>query len=315
MSTRTGAILGCALLIGLAACSRRLPAPAPDALAETSSTPQAAQPVELAGGPPAEAAAPPSDAPPEADQPALPPTPASAPAVSQAAAGPDPARRSDPLEPVNRRLYALDSTLTRAIHKAPKLAPPSEPHVQAAAKAAHNVLSNLDEPSVAANDLLQHRIAKALVSAVRFVINSTIGVAGVADIASRLGVRHHDNNADRTLAKYGAPSGPYLYVPIAGPTTLRAVIGETAEGYLYPPHWLRLAASIGAAFKGAGYAKMAGGALGHTDAPSTPAPGRDGYQTTRRAFFEARAADPGYAGPAPDKRATTLASAAPEERR
>jgi ABC-type transporter lipoprotein component MlaA len=318
MSTRTGAIVGCVLLIGLAACSRRLPAPAPAALAETSSSPEAAQPVELAGGPPAEVADAPSEAP-GADQPMAPPPPASAPqtspaaddaAASQAAFAPDPARRSDPLEPVNRRLYALDSTLTRAIHKAPRLAPRSEPHVRAAAKAARNVLANLDEPSVAANDLLQHRFAKALASAVRFVINSTTGVAGVADIASRLGVHHHDNNADRTLAKYGAPSGPYLYVPIAGPTTLRAVIGQTAEGYLYPPHWLRLAAAIGAALKGAGYAKMARGALDHTDNPSTSAPGRDGYQKTRKAFFEARAGDPGYTGLAPSRRTTTLAAAA-----
>ncbi|HEX4098123.1 MAG TPA: MlaA family lipoprotein, partial [Caulobacteraceae bacterium] len=264
MSTRTGAIVGCALLIGLAACSRRPPAPAPATLAETSSSAEAAQPVELAGGPPADAPAASDAAAADPDQPITPPAPASAPqtspAASQAAFEPDSGRRSDPLEPVNRRLYALDSTLTRAIHKAPRLAPRSEPHVRAAAKAARNVLANLDEPSVAANDLLQHRFAKALASAVRFVINSTIGVAGVTDIASRLGVHHHDNDADRTLAKYGAPTGPYLYVPIAGPTTLRALIGQTAEGYLYPPHWLRLAAAIGAALKGAGYAKMARGA-------------------------------------------------------
>jgi hypothetical protein len=55
---------------------------------------------------------------------------------------------------------------------------------------------------------------------------------------------------------------------------------------------------------------MARGALDHTDNPSTSAPGRDGYQKTRKAFFEARAGDPGYTGLAPSRRTTTLAAAA-----
>ncbi len=208
-----------------------------------------------------------------------------APPVADGAPAP---RVSDPLERVNRRLYAVDVMVGKAVARRPQILRQAPAHAQPMLSAVRNVLRNLDEPSVAANDLLQGKLGRALKSAARFVINSTLGVAGVSDAAERMGIERRDNDLDRTLARYGAPAGPYLYLPVAGPTTLRAAIGAAAEGYLYPPHWLHLAAGIGAALRGAGYAKLAQSALIRADAAPHTGQGRDGYQNTRRAYFEAR---------------------------
>ena len=316
MSARILVLAGCVLLLATTACSRRLPTPSPDSLAETPASSQdAAQPVELAGGPPGEAAsgveasaAPASDQP---DQPAPPASEAAAPAddARQAvAAAPERARPHDPLEPVNRSLYAVDRALGTVIAHRPRLTPANDPRARAVTGAARNVLRNLDEPSITANNLLQFKIARALKSAVRFVVNSTVGVAGVSDVASRLGLKRRDNNLDRTLAKYGAPAGPYLYLPVIGPTTLRAAIGTAAEGYLYPPHWLRLAAGLSSALRGAGYARLAQRAVDHADARQLAERNRDGYAATRKVYLEARAAERAADRDEPRARDAVLAS-------
>jgi ABC-type transporter lipoprotein component MlaA len=333
MPARKGAILGCALLLTLAACGRRLPTP----WVETRDEPpgQAAQPVELAGGPedlPA-SGTPPSEAPasqgaaPESlsetpDQPPEPPPPESAPALAPAAAEPEPrlrdsapplaggprqARANDPLEPMNLRLYEVDRKLDRAISRhvhPPRHAPP---HARVALRAARNVLDNLDEPGFAANDLLQLKFARALKAAARFLVNSTIGIVGISDVASRLGITRRPTDLDRTLASYGAPAGPYLYVPLAGPTTLRAVLGAAAEGYLYPPHWLHLAVRIADAVRGAGYAKMAQSALDRPPGAPAAGAGRAGYLKTRGAFYQARTTQKTLYPGAPRSEPTALA--------
>ena len=86
-------------------------------------------------------------------------------------------------------------------------------------------------------------------------------------------------------------------MPLAGPTTLRAVVGAAAEGYLYPPHWVHLAAGIEGAVRGVGYAKMAQSAIDHPPAPT--APGTDGYARTRKAYYQAKAARRAGAPPTP----------------
>jgi len=308
MTAGKRAFLGCALILALAACSRRLPAPAPVAEADPPAAAEAAaQPVELAGGPASDLqpAAFPEDLPPAPDQSAPPPAEA-APVLASLearprtrprldgpapplAGGPDERPPSDPLEPVNRRLYVVDRAMGKAMVQPVRILRREPPHAHAALKAARNVLDNLDEPSVAANDLLQRKVGRAFTSVVRFVINSTLGVAGIRDVASRMGFKRRDNNMDRTLAAYGAPAGPYLFLPIAGPTTLRAAVGAVGEGYLYPPHWLHVAEGIGAALRGAGYAKLAQKALNRADQSTPAGGGADGYVKTRRAYLQAQA--------------------------
>ena len=308
MSVRTGAIAGCALLLGLTACSRAPPSPSAEATPAPSA--DAAAPIELAGAPPADTA----PAIPAPDQPTAPDAPAAADAAPPSLAGgaPPPAMRepaaADPLEPVNRSLYAVDKVVGRAIAKRPAFVRHSEPHARAVVAAAGHVLENLDEPGSAANHLLQRKLGLALKSAVRFVVNSTLGLGGLNDVASRMGFPRRPNNLERTLAAYGAPRGPYLYLPIAGPTTLRAAAGAAIQGYLYPPHWMHLAEGFGAALRGATYVRLARKAVVHAAALDSAEPGADGYLRARKAYFQARSADAADAPPRPP--ITTLASAA-----
>ena len=277
MSARLAAIASGLLLLALAACSRAPPQQGPIGQVPESSSGAGDTTVVLAGGPPAS-----SEAVTEAPAAVTP-----APEATGLPAEPVDASlsRSDPLEPVNRRIYAVDTAVSRAIQKRPKLPSVAEPRAREATHAVRNALNNLDEPSIAANDLLQRKVAKAGRTAVRFLINSTIGIAGLVDVAARLGLKRHDNNLDRTLANYGAPAGPYLYLPIAGPATLRAAVAAAAEGYLYPPHWLHLAAGVGAALRGAGYAKLAGRAVHRVDQVPGDKAKADAYARTRSAFY------------------------------
>jgi phospholipid-binding lipoprotein MlaA len=99
----------------------------------------------------------------------------------------------------------------------------------------HNVLSNLGEPLVFLNDLLQLRPDRALRTLGRFLLNSTLGIGGLFDVAKRkpYHLPHHANSFGDTLGYYGIKPGPYIYVPIIGPTTLRDAIGSSEQ--LLPP--------------------------------------------------------------------------------
>lgn len=132
---------------------------------------------------------------------------------------------SDPLEPLNRKIFAfnqvLDKVLIRPLavfwhHAAPK---PIRQGI-------NNFLSNLGEPVVFINDVLQGHPATAAGTATRFVANSTIGLLGVLDVTGATGLPHHDNGFGLTLGRWGVKSGPYLYLPLLGPSTLRDGIGE-----------------------------------------------------------------------------------------
>jgi phospholipid-binding lipoprotein MlaA len=102
-----------------------------------------------------------------------------------------------------------------------------------------NVVSNLREPVVAANDVLQLRPRKAGITIARFAANSTIGVLGVFDVATGMGAPHHDNDFGLTLGRAHAGPGPYLFIPLAGPTTVRDLAGVVVDVALDPLHWIR----------------------------------------------------------------------------
>ncbi|WCM25652.1 VacJ family lipoprotein [Sphingomonas sp. QA11] len=99
-----------------------------------------------------------------------------------------------------------------------------------------NALSNLNEPIVFLNDLLQLKPGRAVKTLVRFLANSTIGIGGLVDVAKTPAVRlpHHDNGFGNTLAYYGVGPGPYLFLPFVGPTTLRDLIGGQGDGFVLP---------------------------------------------------------------------------------
>jgi phospholipid-binding lipoprotein MlaA len=97
-----------------------------------------------------------------------------------------------------------------------------------------NAISNLGEPAVAVNDILQGHGTKAFKTLTRFVGDSTFGLAGLIDVATPAGLAHHANDFGLTLARWGVGPGPYLVAPVLGPTTLRDAAGGVAGLALDP---------------------------------------------------------------------------------
>ena len=141
----------------------------------------------------------------------------------------------DPLEGINRRFFRLNAGLDGAVFR--PLAMGYKHGVPRFARSGlRNFFSNLTEPIVFLNDLLQLKPGRAAKTLVRFAVNSTVGLAGLADPArlKPLGITHHDNGFGSTLGRYGVGPGPYLYLPLAGPTTLRDLFGGQADRLVLP---------------------------------------------------------------------------------
>lgn len=161
-------------------------------------------------------------------------------ALSACAALPsDPAARAevelinDPLEPLNREIYGFNTEVRRALEPLRKATTPGEP-LAPIWIGIRNVLVNLRQPLVFVNDLAQGRECAAGASLRRFMVNSTLGVGGIFDVAASYGIDAHDNDFGRTLAVFGIPDGPYLMLPILGPADLRATAGIAAEYFADP---------------------------------------------------------------------------------
>lgn len=137
----------------------------------------------------------------------------------------------DPLEGFNRANYKFSTGIDKAVLRPVALA---YRHIvpRPARDGLRNFLSNIGEPFVFANDVLQLKIGRAIKTVGRFVINSTLGLAGLFDTAKRkpFHLPHHNNSLGDTLGFYGVGPGPYLYLPILGPTTLRDAVAGQLQG-------------------------------------------------------------------------------------
>jgi phospholipid-binding lipoprotein MlaA len=139
---------------------------------------------------------------------------------------------NDPIEPANRRLFAfnqgVDRIIVRPLAEAYAVVP------ERARRSVRNFLNNLRTPVIFANDVFQAEVSRAGVTLGRFAINSTIGVAGLFDVATRMGLEFHDEDFGQTLAVWGIPEGPYIVLPIFGPSNPRDTIGMIADTFLDP---------------------------------------------------------------------------------
>lgn len=135
---------------------------------------------------------------------------------------------ADPLERLNRGVYALNQSLDKFI-----LRPITQTYRRILPReirnGIHNASGNWDEPVVFVNDVLQARLTAAGHTAARFAVNTTVGIVGVFDVATRTGLPHHDNGFATTLGRYGMKSGPYLYLPVLGPSSVRDVVGSGVD--------------------------------------------------------------------------------------
>lgn len=158
---------------------------------------------------------------------------ASAPATS------DPGEPNDPLESINRPIFDFDQKLDRYLVK-----PTAEAYVDVVPEPArdgvHNFLTNLDLPVTFANDVLQGEVDRAGQTFGRFTINSTIGIGGILDLATPMGIPYHSEDFGQTLAVYGVPEGPYLVLPLFGPDPPRDLAGQVADVFLDPFTYVKL---------------------------------------------------------------------------
>ncbi|HYB13785.1 MAG TPA: VacJ family lipoprotein [Myxococcota bacterium] len=143
----------------------------------------------------------------------------------------------DPLEPVNRGFFALnrgiDYVLVDPVTSAYEFVVPMEGR-----RAVRRVFRNLSSAKTLANDILQLKLRDALVTTARFAINSTLGFGGLFDPAANFGLERHEADFGETLAQVGVGAGPYLVLPVLGPTTFRDSIGNAIDGFLQPQFWL-----------------------------------------------------------------------------
>lgn len=141
---------------------------------------------------------------------------------------------NDPFEPLNRQIFgfnqALDTMALRpaAIFYKDIIPPPFQ-------RGTNNFLENLRSPVILFNDLLQLNFSAAGNTAMRFIINTTLGVAGLDDRATDFGYPRRENDFGQTLAVWGVPEGPYLVLPAFGPSNPRDATGIAVDSAILDP--------------------------------------------------------------------------------
>lgn len=140
---------------------------------------------------------------------------------------------SDPFESFNRQMYALNDDLDRAI-----LEPAAKGYRaitnEPVRDGVSNFVGNLGEPVTFANEVLQGKLGGASSTAGRFVVNTTVGIAGIFDPATSMGLEKSDEDFGQTLGTWGVSSGPYLVLPVIGSTNPRDLAGLGVDMALNP---------------------------------------------------------------------------------
>lgn len=140
---------------------------------------------------------------------------------------------NDPLERINRSNFAINQIVDRNAIE-PIAAFYSAAMPEPAEEGVHNLLLNMKLPATFGNDILQCEVTRSAQTLGRFTINSTVGVGGLVDVAGRIGIPGHHADFGETLAMYGVDEGPYLILPLLGPSNLRDAAGKVADAFLDP---------------------------------------------------------------------------------
>ncbi len=143
----------------------------------------------------------------------------------------------DPLESINRSIFKFNAGLDKAILK------PVAKGYRAvmpgfAETGVSNFFSNLDDVPTAVNNLLQGKVKAAGSDSLRFLLNSTVGIGGLIDVAGPAGLNKHNEDFGQTLGVWGVSSGPYLVLPVLGPSTVRDTIASPVDYYADPRRYV-----------------------------------------------------------------------------
>jgi phospholipid-binding lipoprotein MlaA len=201
---------------------------------------------------------------------------------------PDAVTVSDPLENVNRFFFDINQRFDRHAGK-PAATVYKDAIPQTVRGSLHNVLDNLGGPVTVANDLLQVRFADAGVAVGRFLVNTTVGVAGIFDVATDWGMPGRNRDFGETMGTYGMPPGPYLVLPLRGSTDVRDFAGNYIDGFVTPLRYVR--------YDGRNYVGLVKSTLGSMDNRATnlvtlrdiERASVDYYATVRTIYLERRA--------------------------
>lgn len=141
---------------------------------------------------------------------------------------------NDPLEPINRVIFEFNEFIQDAFLR--PIAKLYNENVNVTVRQGiGNFLENLSSPIVIANDILQGEFERAMRTFSRTLINTTIGIGGLADAAGELGIEGHDEDFGQTLGVYGVGEGFYLVLPVFGPSSPRDVIGKLVIDNYFDP--------------------------------------------------------------------------------
>ena len=172
--------------------------------------------------------------------------PATGPAAALATAVPDRAAsrprhavagHADPMEPVNRAVFDFNMRFDDHVFRPVALGYRHALHPWVRERI-RNVVGNAHELRHSANALLQGEPLVAGTSLMRFVVNTTLGLGGMFDLAPIGGPPHQPRDFGQTLWRWGLPEGPYLMLPVLGPSTPRDLVGRVADGFMNPVTWM-----------------------------------------------------------------------------
>jgi len=137
---------------------------------------------------------------------------------------------NDPFENLNRKIFELNENLDKKIAK-----PVAETYSKVPPrikKGISNFFNNIEEVDTFVNQMLQGKPKQSINDLSRFIINSSVGLGGFIDVASRIGLDRHEEDFGQTLAVWGVDQGPYIMLPVLGPSTLRDTFSRPVSSFL-----------------------------------------------------------------------------------
>lgn len=159
----------------------------------------------------------------------------------------------DPYEDQNRGVHEENKKLDTILFR-PVAVAYGETTPDPLRQGVNNFVSNLDQPGYVVNNLLQLRLGAAVQNTARFVVNTTVGIGGLFDPASAMGLDARDTDFGETLFVWGVPEGNFVELPILGPSTERHMVGRVVDVALNPTRMLvgdlRTANSVGSVASG-----------------------------------------------------------------
>jgi len=152
----------------------------------------------------------------------------------------------DPLEPLNRGIYqfndAVDTVLIRPLAEVYQVLP------QFVRTGIGNFFSNIQDVIIALNNLLQGKVTDAGLDLCRIIVNSTVGILGLIDVGTEIGLEKHQEDFGQTLGRWGFGTGPYIVIPFLGPSTVRDGIGLIGDWKTDPLTYLEPTRTRNAAY-------------------------------------------------------------------